>query len=263
MAHRKPLVAGNWKMNGSRDTATALLAGLRERAGAGAPFGGRVDCLVCPPYPYLDLARATLEGSGVALGAQNVASQRPGAFTGEVDAGMLLDFGCSHVIVGHSERRALFGETDEIVAAKVARALEAGLTPVACVGETLAEREAGQTEAVLARQLAALVPAIAAAAAGAVIVAYEPVWAIGTGETASPEIAQQAHSFIRTRLSAGGVASAAAVRLLYGGSVKPDNALTLFSQPYIDGGLIGGASLVAGDFASICEAAVSAAQGSA
>ncbi|MEZ5653491.1 MAG: triose-phosphate isomerase [Burkholderiaceae bacterium] len=261
MADRKPLVAGNWKMNGSHRMADALLAEIRELAGGRAqPYGGAIDCLVCPPFPYLASAARLLEGSGIALGAQNVASQSAGAFTGEVDAEMLVDCGCTHALVGHSERRALFGETDAVVADKLRRALAAGLVVVVCVGETLAEREAGQTEAVLSRQLAAVMPVIAGSPVERVVIAYEPVWAIGTGKTASPGVAQEAHAFIRAQLVAGGVAAAAGIRLLYGGSVKPENARELFAQPDIDGGLIGGASLKSADFAAICEAAVAVAK---
>ncbi|MEZ5661864.1 MAG: triose-phosphate isomerase [Burkholderiaceae bacterium] len=262
MADRRPLVAGNWKMNGSLAMTGSLLGEFRQKAGGGSqPYGGLIDCLVCPPFPYLMAAAEALKGSGISLGAQSLAAQSAGAFTGEVDADMLRDCGCSHVLIGHSERRALFGETDQVIAAKVMRALQAGLVVVACVGETLAERESGQAESVLSRQLGEILPSMTTCDPASIVIAYEPVWAIGTGKTASPEMAQQMHAFIRTQLAAGGVAGADSIRLLYGGSVKPENARELFSQPDIDGGLIGGASLKAADFSAICEAALAVAQG--
>jgi triosephosphate isomerase len=244
------LVLGNWKMNGDVATGEALLAAVR----AGAAQAGACELGVCPPYPYLGLAAARLAGGPVAWGAQDVAAFDDGAYTGEVSARMLADLGCRFALVGHSERRSLFGDTDEQVARKAARALAAGLAPVVCVGETLAERESGATEAVLARQVDA-VCAVLREAGERCVVAYEPVWAIGTGLTASPAQAQAAHAFIRARLAAGGVAAAPALRLLYGGSVKPSNAAELFAQPDVDGGLIGGASLVAADFLAIAAAA--------
>ncbi|HYF58327.1 MAG TPA: triose-phosphate isomerase [Burkholderiaceae bacterium] len=247
---RTKLVLGNWKANGDRATASALADAVRAAASdaAGAEVG------VCPPYPYLTVVAERLQGSAVGWGAQDVAAFDSGAYTGEVTAGMLAELGCRWALVGHSERRTLFGDTDEQVAAKTARALAAGLVPVVCVGESRAEREGDATEAVLARQLDAVAPVLRGAA-GRCVVAYEPVWAIGTGLTATPEQAQAAHAFIRSRLAASGVAEAGSIRLLYGGSVKASNAAELFSRPDVDGGLIGGASLVAADFASICRAA--------
>ncbi|MEZ5742053.1 MAG: triose-phosphate isomerase [Burkholderiaceae bacterium] len=252
------MVAGNWKMNGrlavAQSLVNALLDGpIAELAGREA---GGIDCLVCPPFPLLLPVGGQLQGSAVTLGAQNVAATDDGAYTGEVSAAMLADLGCSWTLVGHSERRTLFGETDEIVAAKSARALAADIGVIICVGETLEEREADKTESVLARQVDALVSVIREQSAERVVLAYEPVWAIGTGKTASPEMAQQAHRFIRERLAAGSVVAAPAIRLLYGGSVKPQNARELFEQADIDGGLIGGASLSAADFTAICQSAI-------
>jgi triosephosphate isomerase len=249
---RTKLVLGNWKMNGDVASAESLLAAVRDGAAAlpGAQAG------VCPPYPYLGLAAARLAGSPVRWGAQDVCEHDDGAYTGEVSARMLADLGCTWTLVGHSERRTLFGDTDAVVVRKTARALAAGLVPVVCVGETRAEREAGETEAVLARQLDAVVGTLAGAGERCVL-AYEPVWAIGTGLTATPQQAQDAHAFIRARLAAGGVAAAPRLQLLYGGSVKPSNATELFAQPDVDGGLIGGASLVAADFLAILRAAAS------
>ncbi|RPH45984.1 MAG: triose-phosphate isomerase [Burkholderiales bacterium] len=248
-AQRTALVLGNWKMNGDAASAEALLAGLVAGCHGLSGVAG-----VCPPYPYLGLAASRLAGTGVGWGAQDVSAFEDGAYTGEVSARMLADLGCTWTLVGHSERRTLFGDTDAEVARKAARALAAGLVPVVCVGETLAEREAGSTEAVLARQIDAVCPVLRDAGERCVL-AYEPVWAIGTGLTASPAQAQAAHAFIRARLAAGGVAAAPRLSLLYGGSVKPSNAVELFGQPDVDGGLIGGASLVAADFLSICRAA--------
>jgi triosephosphate isomerase len=253
MTSRKPLVAGNWKMNGDTAANEQLLAGLRKASAKG--LSGQVETIVCPPYPYLGQVRAGLAGSGIAWGAQNVAAATNGALTGEVSASMLVDLGCSWAIVGHSERRTLLGETDETIATKASLCLAEGLGVVACVGETLAERERDETEAVLTRQVAALVPALGGADASRVVLAYEPVWAIGTGRTASPEIAQQAHAFIRAQLAAAGHPQADAVRIVYGGSVKAANARSLFAMPDVDGGLIGGASLVAEEFLGICTAA--------
>jgi triosephosphate isomerase len=261
---RRPMVLGNWKMNGDAATVASLLDALLDGCGPGQVGGdapaGHVDIGVCPPFPYLAMASARLSGGPLGWGAQDVAAFDDGAYTGEVSARMLADLGCTWALVGHSERRTLFGDTDDAVARKSARALAAGLVPVVCVGETREERERGATEAVLAAQLEAVCPVLRSAAGGAAdgcgfVVAYEPVWAIGTGLTATPEQAQAAHAFIRSRLAAGGVASAPRARLLYGGSVKPGNAAQLFSLPDVDGGLIGGASLVAGDFLSICRAA--------
>lgn len=246
---KSKLVVGNWKMNGSLEGNRSLLATLTRHALDGVEAG------VCVPYPYLAQAQALLAGTGIALGAQNVCEHAQGAYTGEVSAAMLREFGCRYVIVGHSERRTLFGEDDALVARKAAAALRAGVTPIVCIGESLAEREAGQLESVLQRQLAALDPATL----GDLVIAYEPVWAIGTGRTASPEQVQQALAFVRGRLVARGV-EAAQVKILYGGSVKADGAVELFALPDCDGGLIGGASLVAAEFLAICEAACAAAR---
>ncbi len=253
MTTRNPFVAGNWKMNGDIVTNEHLFTALRsalERASI-----AQVEVAICPPYPYLGQAGAWLNDTGIAWGAQNVADAPNGALTGEVSVSMLVDLGCRWTIVGHSERRALLGETDETIARKVEMCVGGGLGVIACVGESLDEREGGRTEAVLARQVAAIAPALRDADAARVVVAYEPVWAIGTGRTASPEMAQQAHAFIRARLVEAGVGAAAQVRIVYGGSVKPSNAVSLFEMPDVDGGLIGGASLVAEDFLNICRAA--------
>jgi triosephosphate isomerase len=249
---RARLVLGNWKMNGDVAMAESLLAGVREQVGS--VVGASVGAGVCPPYPYLALAAARLDGSGIGWGAQDVSAFDDGAYTGEVSARMLADLGCTWTLVGHSERRTLFGDTDDEVARKTARALAAGLLPVVCVGETRAERESGATETVLARQVDA-VRDVLKDAGDRFVLAYEPVWAIGTGLTATPQQAQDAHAFIRARLVAGGIEAASRVPLLYGGSVKPSNAAELFSRPDVDGGLIGGASLVAADFAAIVRAA--------
>jgi triosephosphate isomerase len=239
-----PLVAGNWKMHGSRASNQALLRALLDGI-AGLP---RVECTVCVPFPYLCEVAEQLRGSAVAWGAQNVSEHPRGAYTGEVSASMLVEFGCQHVIVGHSERRHLFGETDAQVAGKFAAALDARLTPILCVGETLAERDAGRTEKVVARQLDEVLTTTGIEAFSGAVVAYEPVWAIGTGRTATPEQAQAVHAFIRKRIFQG-------TRILYGGSVKPENAAAIFAMPDVDGGLIGGASLVAQDFLAIVRAA--------
>jgi triosephosphate isomerase (TIM) len=234
---RTRLVAGNWKMHGSRASNRALLEAVAS--GAGAVAG--VQCAVCPPFPYLQQVSEQLAGTRIALGAQNVSEHAQGAHTGEVAASMLVEFGCRYVLVGHSERRQLYRETDAGVAAKFAAARAAGLIPVLCVGETLEEREAGRTEAVVARQLDAV------KFEGGVL-AYEPVWAIGTGRNATPEQAQEVHAFLRKKVPAQTV-------ILYGGSVKAQNAAAIFAMPDVDGGLIGGASLVANDFIEIVKAA--------
>lgn len=249
---RRYLVAGNWKMNGSRAENAALLDGLRAGAGANAA----VEILVCPPAVYLESVGAALKGSTIELGAQTLCEQeKPGAYTGEIHGAMLTDLGCGHVIVGHSERRALYGETDAIVARKYRTAQACGLVPVLCVGETLDEREAGQTESVLRRQLGAVLDLCGVASFERAVIAYEPVWAIGTGRTATPEQAQAAHAFLRGELAARDAKISGSTRILYGGSVKADNAGTLFAGADVDGGLIGGASLKAADFLAICAAA--------
>ena len=245
---RKKLVAGNWKMHGSLAENAALLSALK-------PALAGIEAVVCVPFPYLAQAQAELTGSSIAWGAQNVSEQAKGAFTGEVSASMLLDFGCTYVIVGHSERRSLYGESDALVARKYVAAQAAGLTPILCVGESLAERESGVTEAVVSRQLDAVIDAAGVASLAKAVIAYEPVWAIGTGKTASPEQAQAVHAFIRGRVSALDASVADQLVIQYGGSVKAANAAELMAQPDIDGGLIGGASLVADEFVAICRAA--------
>jgi triosephosphate isomerase len=245
---RTKLVVGNWKMNGSRSANAALLAELLAMHSA-----WHCDVAVCPPAPYLPQLGELLAGSAIAWGAQDCSAHEPGAYTGEVAASMLEEFSCRYVIVGHSERRALHAETDQIVADKAKTALAHKLTPIVCVGETLAQREAGETESVVKRQLSVVIHTLAHCISQ-VVVAYEPVWAIGTGLTASPEQAQAVHAMLRAQLHAA-TEKADGMRILYGGSVKADNAAALFAQPDIDGGLIGGASLKAADFAAICRAA--------
>ena len=243
---RRKLVAGNWKMHGSRAANAELLAALL----ASRPFVS--DVAVCAPFVFMGDVAAALAGSDIRWGAQDVSAHDQGAFTGEVSAAMLAECGCRYAIVGHSERRALHGENDELVAAKAQAALARGVTPIVCVGETLAERDAGQTETVVKRQLSVVIHQLAHCAAE-IVVAYEPVWAIGTGRTAAPEQAQAVHHVLRAQLHAA-TGRGDAMKILYGGSVKADNAATLFAQPDIDGGLIGGASLKAADFIAICRA---------
>jgi triosephosphate isomerase len=247
---RQPLVAGNWKMNGTLDSVHALVEGIK--AGLGEVRNAEVA--VCPPFVYLDTVGRLIQGTAIALGAQNVAREVPGAYTGEIAAPMLTDLGCKYVIVGHSERRNIYGESDALVADKYARARQDGLVPILCVGELLEEREAGKTEEVVARQLDAVIEKVGIAELGEGVIAYEPVWAIGTGRTATPEQAQEVHAFIRERLQSRDAAVADALRILYGGSVKGSNAQGLFGMGDIDGGLIGGASLEAQEFLSICQA---------
>lgn len=247
---RNTLVAGNWKMNGSAEANAALIDGIL----AGLPTSERLEVLVCPPYPYLQAVAEKVSGSAVRLGAQNLSEHGDGAFTGEVSSGMLLDVGCQYVLVGHSERRTLMGESSEQVANKFAAALAAGLIPVLCVGETLEEREAGRTEAVVDEQLGAVLDTSGIDAFAKAVIAYEPVWAIGTGKTATPEQAQDVHRHLRSSLEARSTDIAAGTQILYGGSVKGENAAGLFEKADIDGGLIGGASLKAADFLAIAEA---------
>jgi triosephosphate isomerase (TIM) len=249
---RQPLVAGNWKMNGSRESVFQLLNGIRE----GIKFAPGIEVLVCPPYVYIPEAQGQLHGSPVSIGGQDLSLQEAGAFTGEISGPMLIDFGCSYVIVGHSERRSYHAESDELVAGKFAAALQSGLKPILCVGETLEQREQDATEEVVARQLGAVIESCGIAALGKGVIAYEPVWAIGTGMTATPEQAQQVHGFIRSLIAKHDPAVADEIRILYGGSMKPSNAAELIGKPDIDGGLIGGASLNAEDFIDICRAAV-------
>lgn len=247
---RQTLVAGNWKMNGSLKENEDLLQALKMGASV-----TDVQVAICPPAIYIPQVAGLLAGSKIAWGGQNLSQERAGAFTGEISADMLKDLGCSYVIVGHSERRALYGENDELVAEKYAAALAVGLTPILCVGELLEEREAGDTENVVGRQLDAVIAKVGIEAIAAGVIAYEPVWAIGTGKTASPEQAQDVHAFIRQRCAEKATTVAEVLQILYGGSVKSDNAAQLFAMPDIDGGLIGGASLEAGSFIAICHAA--------
>jgi len=244
---RKQLVVGNWKMFGSHTANAELLAGI---------VGGRpyiADVAVCVPFPYLSETAVALAATDIRWGGQDCSSHEQGAYTGEVSAAMLREFGCRYAIVGHSERRQYHAESDQLVADKAKAALSQGVTPIVCVGETLAQREAGQTEAVVKRQLSVVIHTLAHCA-GEMVVAYEPVWAIGTGKTATPEQAQSVHALLRAQLAAA-TPRAADMKILYGGSVKPDNAATLFGQADIDGGLVGGASLKAADFVAICRSA--------
>jgi len=245
----RKLIAGNWKMNGSLAANEALVQAMLSGREAVAEVS---EMALCVPAPYLAQMQELLKGSGVALGAQDVSAHEQGAYTGEVSAAMLRDFACRYAIVGHSERRQYHGESDLVVATKAQRALAAGITPIVCVGETLDEREAGQTEAVVKRQLAAVIHVVAHCTSE-IVVAYEPVWAIGTGKTALPEHAQQVHAVLRAQLAAA-TEHPERVRILYGGSMNAGNAASLLSQPDIDGGLIGGASLKAVDFLTIAAA---------
>lgn len=248
---RDYLVAGNWKMNGSAASSKELVAGIV----AGAPHSDSAKLLICPPFPYLAAVATQIAGSRVSLGAQTVSEHESGAFTGEVAPAMLRDVGCEYVIVGHSERRSLYGETSFEVAAKFKAALDAGLKPILCVGETLEQRESGGTESVVEVQLGAVIDKVGIAGFKSAVVAYEPVWAIGTGVTASPEQAQDVHRHIRGVMAGHDAGVAESTQILYGGSMKGENAAGLLSMPDIDGGLIGGASLKAGDFLAIAEAA--------
>lgn len=252
MQARRKLVAGNWKMCGDLASNRVLLEGVRSAADAGLAC----EIAVFSPFPYLAQLQTILAGSPVAWGAQNLSEHASGAYTGEVAALMLRDFSCRYVLVGHSERRALYGESDQVVAAKFAAAQLVGLIPVLCLGETLAEREAGMTLAVVRRQLDAVLDRVGVAALASAVLAYEPVWAIGTGRTATPEQAQAVHAAIRARVADADAQLGAGVRILYGGSVKPQNAAELFAQQDIDGGLVGGASLVLSEFLAICQAVV-------
>ena len=244
---QRKLVVGNWKMHGNHSANAELLSGI---SGA-RPFG--CDVAVCVPYPYLSETAVALAGSDIRWGAQDCSAHDQGAYTGEVSVAMLAEFGCRYVIVGHSERRQYHAESDLLVAEKAKIALAKGMTPIVCVGETLAQREAGETEAVVKRQLSAVIHALGHCV-GEMVVAYEPVWAIGTGKVATPEQAQAVHALLRAQLKAASP-HADEMKILYGGSMKPDNAVSLLSQPDIDGGLIGGAALKAADFVAICRAA--------
>lgn len=248
---RKKLVAGNWKMNGRQATNASLLDALRA-----APECDRtVDVAVFSPFPYLPQLQSILRGSTILWGAQNLSERAEGAFTGEVSAEMLKEFGVSMVIVGHSERRTLFGEDDGLVAAKALKAVNAGIVPVVCIGESLADRESGATLAVVRRQLEPVLERLEGSLLSSIVIAYEPVWAIGTGRTASPGQAQEVHAAIREQVSGVNASAADSLRVLYGGSVKASNAADLFALPDIDGALVGGASLVAAEFLGICRAA--------
>ncbi len=248
MTSRRRMVAGNWKLNGNREASVALANSVAKG------HNGEVDVLICPGFAHLADVSSAIKGSGLLLGAQNCSAFESGAYTGEVAPGMLVEFACTHVIVGHSERRQLFAESSELVASKAIAVQKAGLCPILCVGETLEERESDQVEAIIGAQLDALLDVGGIEAFHNAVVAYEPVWAIGTGKTASPEQAQDVHAMIRAKIGKLDSACSDKLRILYGGSVKPDNAATLFSQTDIDGGLIGGASLKADDFLAICHA---------
>jgi triosephosphate isomerase len=251
---RARLVAGNWKMHGSLAANQRLLESVRT----GVESAAGVEAAVCVPFPYLQQAAAALGGTRVAWGAQNLSEHDAGAYTGEVSGAMLRELGCRYVIVGHSERRTLYGERDAQVAAKFAAAQRVGLVPILCIGETLAEREQGATEEVVGRQIRVVMEVVGVAALSEAVVAYEPVWAIGTGRTASPEQAEAVHAFIRDTVGAADAGVAERLPVLYGGSVKPENAPALFAMRDIDGGLIGGASLVAEDFLAILRAGATA-----
>jgi len=248
---RRPLVAGNWKMNGSQSESAALLDSILQGLGTVK----NAEMVVCPPAILIPLASEKLRGKNVAWGGQDLNINASGAYTGEISGPMLRDFACTYVIVGHSERRSYYGESDEIVADKFGAAIEHGLVPILCVGEVLEEREAGTTEAVVARQLDAVLGKHGIASFNDAVIAYEPVWAIGTGKTATPEQAQEVHAFIRAKLRELDAGVADKVRILYGGSMKPSNAAELLKNKDIDGGLIGGASLAADDFLGIGQAA--------
>lgn len=253
---RKALVAGNWKMNGrakqNGELVSSLLSGLEQQA-----LTESVDVMVFPPSVYVSQVKALAEGSPLGVGAQDLCEHADGAFTGELSAGMLSDCGCAAVLVGHSERRAMFGDTEARVAAKVSAALEQGLVPVLCLGETLEERDAGETLKCVEAQFESAVAGLEAGQIEQLVLAYEPVWAIGTGRTATPQQAQEVHAHLRGLLAGKSAEAAATVRILYGGSVNAKNASELFAQPDIDGGLVGGASLKANDFLAICQAAAS------
>lgn len=250
---RRKLVAGNWKMHGSRAMASELVGAIAHAKHAG------VDIVVMPPFPYIAELIRSHAGAAIRFGAQDIGEHAAGAFTGDVAGSMLKDIGCTCVLVGHSERRQLHGETDPVVARKFVAAQVAGLTPVLCVGETLVHRDAGETEAIVARQIDAVVEVAGIAAFADAVIAYEPVWAIGTGRTASPAQVQEVHAFLRGKLSGLDATIAGSVRIVYGGSVKAANAGELFAGSDIDGGLIGGASLMAAEFLAICAAAQAAA----
>lgn len=248
---RTKLIAGNWKMHGDKPEVRSLIGGILARLDPARS----AEVMVLPPYPYLPLVQSLIDGTPVQLGAQDLSEQPAGAYTGDVSGAMLSDWACTHVLVGHSERRAIHGEDNALVAAKFAAAQAAGLQPILCVGEQLEEREAGRTEEVISEQIRAVLEVSGINAFSRAVVAYEPVWAIGTGQTASPAQAQNVHASIRAQLAAEDATIAGRVRILYGGSVKPANAADLFACEDIDGGLIGGASLQAESFMAIYQAA--------
>ncbi len=247
---RKIIAAGNWKMNGSRDMTASLIGEIR----AGLSRDCRGEVLICPAFGYLAQAAELIEGSKIQLGAQNISTEKSGAHTGEMSGDMLVDLGCSHVLVGHSERRAMYGDTSDLVAAKFEAAQRVGLIPVLCVGETLEEREADTTETVVGAQLQTVIDRVGVDALESSVLAYEPVWAIGTGKTATPDQAQQVHAFLRRTIVAQNAKIADSLRILYGGSVNGGNAAELFAMPDVDGGLVGGASLKSDQFLDICAA---------
>lgn len=247
---RKILIAGNWKMNGTVASVSDLISGIV----AGAKLLSNVETAVCPPYLYIPIVTEATKDSNVAVGSQNISTQASGAFTGEISTDMVKDFSCKYSIIGHSERRTLYGDTDQLVAEKFKVLKESGLIPMFCIGETLEQREAGETENVVARQLDAVSDLNGSDAFAECVIAYEPVWAIGTGKTATPEQAQATHAFIRQHIAKINAENAQKVQILYGGSMNPGNAKELLSQTDIDGGLIGGASLKADDFMAICQA---------
>jgi triosephosphate isomerase len=255
---RRTLIVGNWKMNGSLAVNATLLANLKVECSSSSLSHGKtqskVDVAVCVPVPYLFQAHAALKGSAIELGAQDVSMHEVGAYTGEIAASMLNDFDCSLVIVGHSERRGYHGETDDVVACKALAALSHSIIPIVCVGETLEEREAGLSESVVCHQLDTVLKAIPLADMKRIMIAYEPIWAIGTGKTATPQVAQDIHALLRSRVAYKDASTANTIQILYGGSMKSDNAAALLSMPDIDGGLIGGAALNANDFAAIVHA---------
>jgi len=248
---RQPMVAGNWKLNGSNQSVSDLVRGIK----AGMGDVKVAEVVVCPPFIYIPTVNSAIAGSGIKLGSQNMCDQDSGAFTGEVSGPMLKDNGCEYVIIGHSERRAMYGESDEVTAGKYSAVLKNGLKPIFCIGETLEEREQGITEEVCERQLDAILNTEGVASLANAVIAYEPVWAIGTGKTATPDQAQEVHAFIRSKINGLDSGIAEGLRILYGGSMNPGNAVELIAKPDIDGGLIGGASLKPDDFLAICKAA--------
>lgn len=250
---RRPLVAGNWKMNGTAESSAALARAVVKETDPG--WLAKIDVALCPSFIFLSLVRSVLSNSGIALGGQSVSEYDSGAYTGEVSSAMLRDVGCAYALVGHSERRGLFGESDTVIAAKFGAARKEGLIPILCVGERLEEREGDVTEEVVGRQLDAVIRTVGVRSFAPAVIAYEPVWAIGTGKTATPKQAEAAHSFIRGVLRSNSEMLAVNTRILYGGSVKAENAADLFRQPNVDGGLIGGAALDAREFLSICKSA--------